>query len=305
MAVEASRLTAPSNAKTGPPRAPRGRWGWLVLPPLLFCCVLLVASQAVFIGDSFHRDLGAGRVGTAWQLINYERIATDSFYLRSLWISVKISGLATLGTLLLGYPVAYVIARMRSRFAMMLLAGIVASTFITIVVKAFGLMIIFAGGGILNRTLMALGLVSEPVTLLGTEAGVIVGLMQFTLGFGVLLLYGVVQTIPRSFEEAAQAHGAGRLRVMWRIMLPLSLPGLTVGGLMIFNMSMGAFTSAALLGGGRILTLPVLIERTIMMEVKYSMAATLSLVLVVAVALINLASILLLRRLRAGHKVIA
>jgi len=92
---------------------------------------------------------------------------------------------------------------------------------------------------------------------------------------------------------------------MWRIMLPLSLPGLTVGGLMIFNMSMGAFTSAALLGGGRVLTLPVLIERTIMMEVKYSMAATLSVVLVAAVALINFVSILALRRLRTGHKVIA
>jgi putative spermidine/putrescine transport system permease protein len=91
----------------------------------------------------------------------------------------------------------------------------------------------------------------------------------------------------------------------YRVLLPLSLPGLTVGALMIFNMSMGAFTSAALLGGGRVFTLPVLIQRTVMMEIKYSMAGTLSAVLLVTVLLINLLSIILIRRLRSARLVIA
>ena len=90
-----------------------------------------------------------------------------------------------------------------------------------------------------------------------------------------------------------------------RVLLPLSLPGVTVGALMIFNMSMGAFTSAALLGGGRVFTLPVLIQRTVMMEVKYSMAGTLAAVLLVTVLLINLLAIFLIRRLRAARLVIA
>ncbi len=280
-------------------------WGWLLVPPLLLLATLLVASQALFIVGSFHRDLGLGRTASAWELRNYARVLTDGLYLQCLWITVKVSALATLGTLLLAYPVAYVIARMRSRWAMVLLAGIVASTFITIVVKVFGLMIIFAGNGLLNRSLVGLGIVAQPVKVLGTEQGVVIGLMQFTLGFGVLLLYSVVQTIPRSLEEAAQAHGASRFRVFRRVLLPLSLPGLTVGGLMIFNMCMGAFTSAALLGGGRILTLPVLIQRTIMMEVKYSMAATLAVVLLAAVLFINLLSVLLMRRMRMGRRMIA
>jgi len=134
---------------------------------------------------------------------------------------------------------------------------------------------------------------------------VVVGLMHFTLGFGVLLLYSVIQTIPRSYEDAAQIHGASRWRVHWRIMLPLSLPGITVGALMIFNMSMGAFTSAALLGGGRVFTLPVLIQRTVMMEIKYAMAGTLAAVLLVSVILINLLSVYLLKRLKAARLVIA
>ncbi len=280
-------------------------WNLMALPPLAVFVAVLLGSQSLFIAGSLHRDLGLGRTASAWELTNYVRVLTDSLYLDCLLTTVRVSAAATLGTLLIAFPVAYVIARMRSRWAMPLLAGIVASTFVTIVVKAFGLMIIFAGNGLLNRALIGLGLTAEPVRLLGTETGVVVGLMQFTLGFAVLLLYSLIQTIPRSFEEAAQAHGASRLRVFRRILLPLALPGLTVGGLMIFNMSMGAFTSAALLGAGRVLTLPVLIQQTIMMQVKYSMAATLAVVLLVTVLLINALSLLLLRRVRAGLRVIA
>ncbi len=280
-------------------------WNLMALPPLAVFVAVLLGSQSLFIAGSLHRDLGLGRTASAWELTNYVRVLTDSLYLDCLLTTVRVSAVATLGTLLIAFPVAYVIARMRSRWAMPLLAGIVASTFVTIVVKAFGLMIIFAGNGLLNRALIGLGLTAEPVRLLGTETGVVVGLMQFTLGFAVLLLYSLIQTIPRSFEEAAQAHGASRLRVFRRILLPLALPGLTVGGLMIFNMSMGAFTSAALLGAGRVLTLPVLIQQTIMMQVKYSMAATLAVVLLVTVLLINALSLLLLRRVRAGLRVIA
>ena len=200
---------------------------------------------------------------------------------------------------------AYLIARMRSKWSMLLLAGIVVATFVTIVIKVFGLIVIFSGDGLINKILLGLGIVELPYSIIGNQTGVVVGLMHFTLGFGVLLLYSVIQTIPRSLEDAAQIHGASRWRMHMRVLLPLSLPGVTVGALMIFNMCMGAFTSAALLGGGRVFTLPVLIQRTVMMEVKYSMAGTLSAVLLVSVLLINLLSIILIRRLRAARLVIA
>ena len=180
---------------------------------------------------------------------------------------------------------------------MILLAGIVVATFVTIVIKVFGLIIIFSADGLINQALMALHIVDRPYTIIGNQTGVVVGLMHFTLGFGVLLLYSVIQTIPRSLEDAAQIHGASRWRMHLRVLLPLSLPGVTVGSLMMFNMCMGAFTSAALLGGGRVFTLPVLIQRTVMMEIKYSMAGTLAAVLLVTVLLINLLSIYLIRRL--------
>ncbi len=281
------------------------RWELLLIPGFLVTILLIVASQYVFLQGSFHRDLGLGRLSDATSLGNYVKFFSDTFYLNTLWVTIKTSALATLATILLGFPVAYLIARMRSRWAMILLAGVVVATFVTIVIKVFGLIIIFSADGWLNRLFMGVGIVDRPYTIIGNQTGVVVGLMHFTLGFGVLLLYSVIQTIPRSYEEAAQIHGASRWRMHWRILLPLSLPGITIGALMIFNMSMGAFTSAALLGGGRVFTLPVLIQRTVMMEIKYAMAGTLAAVLLVSVILINLLSIYLLRRLKAAKLVIA
>lgn len=281
------------------------RWELVLLPSFIIVTVLIVASQYVFLKGSFYKDLGLGRVSDTLQFTNYIRFFTDSFFLNTLWITVKTSGLATIFTLVLGFPVAYLIARMRSQWSMLLLAGIVVATFVTIVIKVFGLIIIFSADGLVNQVLLGLGIVDRPYTIIGNQTGVVVGLMHFTLGFGVVLLYSVIQTIPRSLEEAAQIHGASRWRMHMRVLLPLSLPGVTVGALMIFNMSMGAFTSAALLGGGRVFTLPVLIQRTVMMEVKYSMAGTLAAVLLVTVLLINLLSIFLIRRLRSARLVIA
>ena len=152
--------------------------------------------------------------------------------------------------------------------------------------------------------MLAIGLFDKPFSVFGNETGVVIGLMHFTLGFGVLLLYSIIQTIPISLESAAQIHGANRWRVYYRIILPLSLPGVTAMLLMVFNMCMGAFTSAALLGGGLVFTLPVMIQRIVMMDIKYSMGATIAAVLLVSVIVINLLSIYLLRRLRAAHLVI-
>ncbi len=279
------------------------RWWILLIPPLLVGFTLVAASQFVFLRASFFEDLGLGRVGDELILGNYIQFLTDGFYLKILWVTVKTSALAALATLILGFPVAYLIARMRSSWAMILLAGIVISTFITIVIKVYGLIVIFSADGLFNQFMLGIGLFDKPFSVFGNETGVVIGLMHFTLGFGVLLLYSIIQTIPSSLESAAQIHGASRWRVYYRVIFPLSLPGVTAMLLMVFNMCMGAFTSAALLGGGRVFTLPVMIQRIVMMDIKYSMGATIAAVLLVSVIVINILSIYLLRRLRAAHLV--
>lgn len=276
-----------------------------MLLPFAFSFTLLCATQFVFVERSLYPDLGMGRMGDTLTLANYYRFFSDTFYLENLLLTIKLSLLAVVFTLILGFPISYIIARMRSRWAMVLLAGIVVTSFVTIVIKVYGIVIMFAANGWLNRFLMAIGLIDQPYSILGNQTGVVIGLMYFSLGFAILLLYGVIQTIPRSLEEAAQIHGASRLGVHLQVVLPLALPGVTVATLMMFNLCMGAFTSAALLGAGRVLTLPVLIQRTIIVDNRYAMGGTLAFVLLVAVMLINILSVLLLKRWRFARHVAA
>lgn len=279
----------------------RLRWGWFLLPSLLVSGLLLVASQTIFLRISLYRDRGFGRVEPDLTLANYVAVLTDPFYLRSLLLTAEVALIVVACSLLLGYPAAYILARMRSRWASILLAGLVVTALVAEVIKVLGLIVIFSADGVLNRVLVgALGL-PGPIRILGTMHGVVIGLLHFTLGFVVLLLFGVIQTIPRSLEEAAQSLGAARWRVFLRVVLPLSLPGIAVAALVVFNLSMGAFTAAALVGGGRILTLPVLIERTMILETKYAMAACLSAVLLGTVLLVNAAVGALIARSRLAR----
>jgi len=283
----------------------KARWGLVLLFPALASLVLLVASQGAFLYGSLFRDLRLGRMGTDLTFINYLRIFGDDYYLGTLWLTIRLSFWATVITFVVGFPVAYAIARMRSRWAMVMLASIVLSSLISIVIKVLGLLIVFSSNSIFNQWLMALDIIAEPYSILGRETGVVIGLVHFTLGFGVLVVYSMVQTIPRSLEEAARIMGASRRRIFQRVILPLCLPGLIAGSLTVFNLCMGAFTSAALIGGGRVITMPVMIQRTIILETKYAMAAALSATLLVAVLLINLLSILILRRFRYGRQATA
>ena len=283
----------------------RARWGFLLVIPFGISALLLAASQGVFLRGSFFRDLGLGRFGREPTLANYLRVFGDAFYLGSLWLTIEISAVTAVLTLVLAFPVAYVLARMRSRWALVLLATVTISSFVSVIIKTLGLIVLFSGKGPINRALLGLRLVQEPVTIFGSPVGVVVGLMHYTLGLGVLLLYSVIQTIPRSVEEAAQVHGASRRRVFLRVVLPLALPGVVATTLMVFNLCMGAFTSAAVLGKGKVLTLPVLIWRTILLEVRYGMGGTLAAVLLVSVLLINVLSLVALVRLRAARLVVA
>lgn len=280
------------------------RWGLCLIGPFLLTFALLVGSQFMFLKASFFADLGFGRTSATFDLSNYARIAADSYYLRTLWLTTYISAIVAGLCIVLGFPISHVLARLRSRWTTVLLSTIVLTSFITIVIQIFGLIIIFRADGPVNTLLLALGLIERPFSLIGTVGGVVVGLMYSSFGFAVMLMYSVARTIPVSLDEAAAIHGAGRLRIFLRVILPLSLPGLIVGFFTVFNLCMGAFTSAALLGGGRVITLPVLIQRTMLLDVKYGMAGALAAVLLVAVIAINVLSIAVLRRFRAARRVV-
>ena len=269
-------------------------WRRFLWPPLLIATVLLVVPHASFLWMSLHRNLGMGLVSATLTLDNYRRVLTDSFYLGSLWLTFRLSLIATAIALAAAFPTAYVLARTRSRWVSLLIALLLVASFMTVVIKA----LVLGQEGILNHFLQAIGIIAQPLLLLNNDTGVVIGLVQYTLPLLVMLLFSVMQTIPPSLEEAAELLGATRLATLRRVVLPLAMPSLIAGGLISFNLDMGAFTSAVLLGGGKVLTLPVLIQRKIFLDVDYPIAACLATVLVAIVFAFNLLSVLLLRQRR-------
>jgi putative spermidine/putrescine transport system permease protein len=271
------------------------RWRLFLWPPLLVSSALLIVPQASFVWMSFHKSLGMGLVGSTLTFDNYARVLSDPFYLNSLWLTFWLSLVATVITLFVAFPTAYLLARTRSGWISLLIVCLLISSFVTIVIKVLGLSLVLGQEGVVNRFLEWIGIVSEPLRMLNNRSGVVIGLVQYTLPFLVMLLVSVIQTIPMNLEEAAELNGATRLATFRYVLLPLAAPGIIAGGLVTFNLNMGAFTSAVLLGGGRVLTLPVVIQRKILQDVDYPIAACLATELVVLVFLLNVASALLIR----------
>src|SRR5262249_43720029 len=154
-----------------------------------------------------------------------------------------------------------------------------------------GLSLLLGTDGPVARTLHVLSLGFWDVRLLHNDIGVAIGLVQYTLPLLVMILFGVIQNVPPSLEEAAVGHGATDWRAFRPVLLPLLWPGGLAAALIAFNMNMGAFTSAVLLGGGRVLTVPIMIQRKIILETDYPNAAALALLLTLTVVLVNLAAL--------------
>jgi putative spermidine/putrescine transport system permease protein len=263
--------------------------------------LLFAVPQFFFVRQSFYESLGMGLAGDQLTLVNYVTLLTDGFYLGAFVRTLTLSALATAGGLFLALPAAYYLARLRSPLVRWLIVLLLISSFVSIVVKVLGLTLLLGSSGPIPALLRILTGGWWSGSILHNGPAVIIGFIQYTLPLMVMLLFGVIQNIPRSLEEAALVHGASDWRMARRVLLPLALPGLITTVLISFNMNMGAFTSAVLLGGGNVLTIPVLIQRKIILEVDYPAAAALSVLLTIAVVLINL-GVLAARSGRTGPR---
>lgn len=263
-------------------------WERLLWLPGLVSLLLLALPQLNFIWMSLHRDAGLGGIEDGLTLGNYIEILTDPFYLGSIWLTIWLSALATALVLVFGFPTAYAFARIGGWAASILLGLVLTTSLITIVIKILGLNILLGPTGLVNGALMALGLSDAPVTLLNNQIGVLIGLVHYTLPIAILMLFAVCQTIPRSIEEASAIHGATSAATFFRVVLPNARTGLIATGLIAFNMNVGAFTSALLLGGGRVRTMPVLIQQEIIQGNRYAMGAALATAMLILVFAINI-----------------
>ncbi|MSP87332.1 MAG: ABC transporter permease [Alphaproteobacteria bacterium] len=184
---------------------------------------------------------------------NYARALTDSFYLELLGDTVRLAVMITALCLVIAYPAAYHLARTTSRWRGVLYALVLSPLLVGVVIRSFGWIILLANNGLINQMLRALELPALP--LMYNEFGVVLALVHVFLPFMVLPLMGAIQGIDPRLEEAARSLGASRTKVFRRVVLPLSMPGVQSGCILVFVLSCGAYVTPALLGAGRVHTL--------------------------------------------------
>ena len=259
---------------------------WLVVPAALLFAVTFILPFGVMALFSVLTGNPLQRPNVAFTGRNYERMLDDALYVEALLSTLKIGLVVTLVALLLGYPLAHWLARMRSRLGYrLLLLAIIAPMLTGIVVRTFAWMTILSDRGVINATLMWAGLISTPLPLMYNEFGTVVALVHIYVPFMVLTLAGVIGRIDTRLEEAARSLGAGTLRAFVEVTLPLSLPGIVAGSLLVFALAISAYVTPYLMGGQQVLTLPMLIYQQVAATFNAAFAGALG-VLLLAVSIV-------------------
>lgn len=192
----------------------------------------------------------------------------------------RVCGITTLCCLLLGYPLAYAITTASTALRLTLIALILIPFWTSVLVRMFAWMALLGSYGVVNRALLSLGIVDQPIRMLFTEGAVVVGMTHYLLPYMVLPLIAVMSGIPRNLLAAAEGLGASRFQAFRRIFVPLSMPGVAAGCLLVFIIGLGFFVTPALLGGPRDIMLSQLVEHEASERLDWGMAAALATLLV-------------------------
>ena len=231
-----------------------------------------------------------------YTLESYRQVARTSVYLMVIALTFRTAGVVTLIALLLGYPLAYVLATVRPRLARVLVVIVVLPFLTSIIVRTYAWMVLLGSNGVVNQYLQALGLTHQPLRLLYNQAGVVVGMTYVLLPFMVLTLASVMRGIDPALVRAAHSLGASRWQAFRRVFLPLSAPGIAGGALLVFILSLGFFITPALMGGPSDVMIAMLIEREVEFTLNWSFASALAVILL-ALSLVGFAAYYRLMRL--------
>ena len=279
------------------PERRRDRVGAALLSPMLL--VLLVAflvPVAALVPTSLRPYLPGRGVGEGWTTEHYVRAVTDPFYLEILLRTVVLGLVVTLLTLVVGYPLAYVLARSTSRWRHWLTLLVVFPLLLNLVVRTFGWIALLARRGLVNQWLIGLGVTEEPVRLMFNATGLLIGLTHIFLPFMVLVLVAVIQNIPRDLEEAARVLGSGWWSAFARVTLPLSVPGILSGSVLVFVLTISALVTPRLLGGPTYKVISTLVYEQFLQLLNWPAGSAMAVVMTAIVLLLILGGTLLARR---------
>ena len=249
-----------SVAATGlvPPR----QLPWHRVGPVLLVAPLtlyMIAFYALPLASMLLRSVAE----PAWTLENYHRLVGDTVFRQVFWTTLRTALVVTFGTLLLGYPVAIALERLRHGAATIVLIVVLLPFWTSVLVRSYAWMVLLGRNGLVNELLIASGLMKAPLKLLNTSFAVHIAMIHILLPYMILPIASVLRQIDPALLHAAAGLGASPRRVFLQVVLPLSMPGVAVGVLLVFVLSLGFYITPALVGGPRDLMLSMLIAQQV------------------------------------------
>jgi putative spermidine/putrescine transport system permease protein len=257
---------------------------WPILAaPLLFFLAFFAAPLVVVLLASVTAPNQGG-----WTRAHYARVLLDAYHWDILWLTLRIALTTTAIAMLLGYPLAYWLVRILELRSLRRLCVIllVIPLFTSNIVRSFGWMVLLGRVGLVNETLQGAGLIERPIRFLGSELGIVIGLVYILLPFVVLTTANAIAAIDRRLEEAADDLGAGPARRFFTIVWPLSLPGLLSGAVIVFTLAVSAYVTPALLSSGRVTVFSMLIYQQYASVFDFHYGGALSITLLAATLLL-------------------
>ena len=284
--MTATAAEATATVRLSWPRIRRSQW-WLVIPLIIFFIVFFALPVGLLFASSFNPpSVGPLHPSLHLTLENFARFASSSSLYMGAVRSVALASTVAFVTLIVGYPIAFVIARTgNARMLTFLTILVLVPMQVDMVIRLYGLMVILGDNGLVNQFLIWTGAISKPLPLMYNFLGVVLGLVEFAMPFMILSLVGVIRSIDASLEEAARSLGASRRKAFFLITLPMSMPGILAGTLLVFALSISSYIVPALMGGFRVGVLPILIYQQVAEMARFQTGSAIAVVLLAISAL--------------------
>ena len=262
----------------------------MMAPASIIVTIGIVVPIIILFRYSLNQYTPARMMVDAFTLENYAKFFTDPFYRTVLLRTIRVAAVCTVVCVILAFPMAYCLARTRTRFKNLLLLAVILPLFVGNAVRAAGWMVLFGNRGFVNTMAIALGLTREPIQIMYTEFAVVVGVIAVNLPFVVLTLQAVLEGIDRALEEAALGLGAGPWRTFRHVIFPLAMPGVIAGTILSFILAMNAYATPVLLGGPTFQMMGPTVYNQFAGLSNWPFGAALSFVLMTATLLLTLTS---------------
>ncbi|EGA68899.1 spermidine/putrescine ABC transporter membrane protein [Vibrio sinaloensis DSM 21326] len=250
--------------------------GWLTL--------FVLIPNVMIIGTSFLTRDEANLIEMTFTLDNYWRLM-DPLYAKVLWHSFYMAIIATMICLVIGYPFAYIVAKMPEKWRPIMLFLVIVPFWTNSLIRTYGLKIVLGTQGILNKSLIAMEIIDKPIRLMYTETAVMIGLVYILLPFMILPLYSAIEKLDHTYTEAAKDLGANKFQIFTKVTLPLTMPGIIGGCLLVLLPALGMFYISDLLGGAKNLLIGNVIKSQVLNARDWPFGAATSIALTIAMAI--------------------